>query len=188
MRLFIALELAPAIITALERIQQQMRRSGRHPVKWVKPEAVHLTLQFLGEVPDAQVPAICDALAQVAAAQQSGTRLHLAQAGAFPNLQRPQTIWVGVAGSTAPLVRLQQTVMSAMEPLGFAPETRPFRAHLTLGRVRRDADRAQLAAVGSAIRALPAPQPVSWEMGRPALFQSTLTPDGAHYTRLSPET
>jgi 2'-5' RNA ligase len=187
MRLFIALELPEPVPAALAATQQQLRRSGDHPVKWVAPESVHLTLQFLGEVEEERVPALLAALEQVQRTTYSSTMptLHLTGAGAFPNVKRPQTIWVGVGGDTAPLAQVQQAVVRELEPLGFAAEDRPFRAHLTIGRVQRNANSRQRSALGNAIAALPKPRAASWPMGVPILFQSTLTPNGAIYKRIS---
>lgn len=189
MRLFIALELPTAVIIELEQMQQHLRRGAQHPVKWVGSGGFHLTLQFLGEVAAEQVPAILSALEYVTSttAGSTGPVLHLAAAGAFPNLRQPQALWVGVGGDTALLAQLQQAVTRAMEPLGFVPESRPFRAHLTLGRVRREATAQERSRLGAALSALPAPEPIAWPMGRPMLFQSTLTPDGALYRRISYE-
>ncbi len=188
MRLFIALKLPAEVLDELTAVQQRLRRTEAHPVKWVAPQSIHLTLQFLGEVPEAHLPAILQALEEVrdAAAHQSPLRLRLAAAGAFPNLRRPQTLWVGMAGELEGLTRLHQAVIAATEPLGFQPETRPFRAHLTLGRVRREATPAQRAALGSALGSLSPPRSITWQSGHPLLFKSTLTPTGSIYTELGP--
>jgi 2'-5' RNA ligase len=185
MRLFIALELPESVTTALAAVQRRLQRGGSHPVKWVAPESMHLTLQFLGSVDEAQVPDILSAVQQVQKQyQHTLPRLKLATAGAFPNLRRPQTLWVGVAGEVERLEQLQRSVVNGLAPLGFAPEQRPFRAHLTLGRVRRDAVPEQQRALGAALTALPNPEPVSWVAPPPALIQSTLTRTGAIYKRI----
>lgn len=188
MRLFVALTLPAEVTAELEAFQQRLQRSGSHPVKWVAPAAVHLTLQFLGEVPEAQLPAILAALARVraGAVMRGLPRLFLAPVGAFPNLRRPQTLWMGVDGDLDRLAQVHQAVNSALEPLGFAAETRPFRAHLTLGRVRREASPSQRVTLGNAIAALPPPGRIAWQSAPPTLFQSTLTPDGAMYRELGP--
>ncbi len=190
MRLFIALELPAEVIAVLEGVQRRLQRSGDHPVKWVAPTGMHLTLQFLGEVEEQRVADMLTVLKNIRVAdthQSSAAHLQTVGAGAFPNLRRPQTLWVSVSGAVEPLARLQQRLTQALEPLGFEPETRPFRAHLTLGRVRRDATPAQKRALGAAIEALPAVQSVTWPMGHPVLFQSTLTREGARYTRIDYE-
>lgn len=186
MRLFIALKLPPATVAALQAVQQQMQQRGQQPVKWVAPEAMHLTLVFLGEVEAERSAAIVAALRQASQQDTAAARamLRLGTAGAFPNARRPQTLWVGVAGDTPRLARVQQAVAQAMEPLGFVPEERPFRAHLTLGRVRRDATPQQRAALGAALEKLSVPIIEAWPMGAPILFESILTQDGALYKRI----
>ncbi len=188
MRLFIALKLPADVLHELAAVQQRLRRAESHPVRWVAPQSIHLTLQFLGEVPEAQLPAILQALAAVrtTVAQRPPVQLRLAEAGAFPNLRRPQTLWVGIAGNLEELTRLQQLVIAATESLGFQPGTRSFRAHLTLGRVRRAATLPQRTALGTALGTLPSLRPVAWQSGYPLLFQSTLTPTGSIYTELGP--
>ncbi|MCG8346789.1 MAG: RNA 2',3'-cyclic phosphodiesterase [Chloroflexales bacterium] len=188
MRLFVALDVPEAIIAELSAIQQRLRRNTDRAVSWVKPAAIHLTLQFLGEVDSERIPAILAALEAIQqnADTQRSRILSLAPIGAFPNLRRPQTIWAGVGGDLAALERLYHTLASALELLGFSPETRPFRAHLTLGRVRREATEYQRAALGAAIAALSPPHPITWQSGSPILYQSTLTPQGAIYQALGP--
>lgn len=184
MRLFIALEIPDTAIVELEKARQRLSR-GKPPVKWVAPTAYHLTLQFLGEVNSVHVPTILQALAQAEQQIASLPTLQLTSTGAFPNLNRPKTIWMGVGGDTAKLNRLQHTIVTALEPIGLNLDTRAFHAHLTLGRVRRDAQTAQLTTLGKAIAALEPPQPISWQSGPPSLFQSTRTPEGPIYTNLS---
>jgi 2'-5' RNA ligase len=189
MRLFIALELPPDVLSALEAMQQQLQRTTRHPVKWVSPRHMHLTLQFLGEVEEARTAPILDVLAQAVQAHPAAapTTLHLAPVGAFPNLKRPQTIWAGVDGNLAAVNQLQQSIAHTLEGQGFTPDNKPFHAHLTLGRVRREATPQQRAALCAALGKLPAPQAVAWSAGTPVLFQSTLTPHGPIYRKVGYE-
>ncbi len=187
MRLFVALVLPAVVTDELAAVQQQLQRSGAHPVKWVAPAAIHLTVQFLGEVADTRVAALLTALEPLHATSTTlPIHLGLGAAGAFPHLRRPQTVWVGVEGDLEALNCLQQAVTTALMPFGFPPEERPFRAHLTLGRVRREATTAQRTALGTAIAALPHPNPITWTVGRPLLLQSTLMPGGAVYRVLGP--
>ncbi len=185
MRLFIALDLPPTVGVEIDAIRQRLQRSGTHPVKWVRSESIHLTLHFLGEVADDRAPAILAALAAVPV--DPPVSLRLEPAGVFPNLRRPQVVWVGVGDHFGGLERLHAAVGAALVALGFTLDTRPFRAHLTLGRVRRDATPVQQADLGAAVRRLPPPRPITWSGGPPILFQSTLTPAGAVYRALRPE-
>jgi 2'-5' RNA ligase len=186
MRLFIALELPDKVVTTLQNMQQQLRRSGQHPVKWVDPANIHLTLRFLGEVSEQQMPVLLAALEAVQV-ESSHAMLHLQKAGAFPNLKRPQVIWAGVGGGVDALARFQQAISRELEPLGFPPETRPFHAHITLGRVRRDSSTRQQTVLGNAITNLAMPEKVAWPLELPILFQSTLTPRGAIYRKVDYE-
>lgn len=179
MRLFIALDLPQPIRAELASAQARLRA---HPLRWADPSGIHLTLQFLGETGEALVPPLREALAAIPAAPLS---LALAALAGFPSMGQPRIVWAGVGGDTARLAQLHAAVIVATAPLGFTPEERPFRAHLTLGRARQDARPDQLRALGQALARAEPPAPLTWDAGPPHLFQSTLTPRGAVYTRLS---
>lgn len=179
-RLFIAIPLPDPVKQTLEGVQQLLKR-GHHPVKWVAPEAMHLTLQFLGETDVDVLPQINLILQQVVGQNASHT-LKLAGVGTFPHLRRPSVVWVGVGGENESLAQLQATLAQALESLGFSRESRPFRAHLTIGRVRRDATSRQQEELGQAISALPQVHPISWQVTQVTLFQSELLQTGPRYT------
>ena len=190
MRLFIAIPLPAKIKAALVAQQEALRRqlAQERGIRWVSDEAMHLTLQFLGEVTPERVESILGALRQVIAGHSSSMALHLNSAGAFPNLRRPQALWCGVGGDLAALGALQQELSSLLQSLGFPPEQRPFNPHLTLGRVRRETTPIQQATIGNAIRTLAAPEPVAWIAEPPALFESVLVSGGAVYTQVTTAT
>jgi RNA 2',3'-cyclic 3'-phosphodiesterase len=181
-RLFIAAEVSPEVKAELATAQGRLRHGGA-PVKWVAPEALHLTLHFLGETDVALLPRLGAALC-AALAGSTAIGLRLAGAGAFPNLRRPNVIWAGIDGATAALERIQAAAGMALESLGLPRETRPFRAHLTLGRVRREATPAQLEHLGAAVRSLPPLAPLLWDVDRVVLFRSELRPNGPVYTEI----
>jgi len=181
-RLFIAAELPAPISDALVAAQARLRRDAP-PVKWVAPESMHLTLRFLGETDMRRLPQLGTAL-RTALAGQLAIGLQLTSAGAFPNIRRPSVVWVGVGGATAALERLAAALEAQVVSLGFPPEERPFRAHLTLGRVRREATPAQQERLGEAIRALPAFPQLAWMIERVVLFRSELRPNGPIYSAL----
>jgi 2'-5' RNA ligase len=181
-RLFIAAEVAPAAKAELAAAQQYLRRAEA-PVRWVAPEAMHLTLHFLGEM-DATIVARLGAALGAALAGHMPVELRLDGAGAFPNLRRPSVVWAGVGGDTAALGRIQAALGAALETLGLPREKRPFRAHLTLGRARRESTPAQLDRLGAAIRALPPLDPAAWDVDRIVLFRSELRPTGPVYSEV----
>lgn len=181
-RLFIAAEVPPDVKAELVAAQEHLRR-GDPPVKWVAPEAMHLTFHFLGETDVALLPRLGAAL-HAALEGQHAAALHLTSAGAFPNLRRPNVVWAGVGGATAAIEHTHAAIAGALESLGLPRETRPFRTHLTLGRVRREATPAQQERLGEAIRSLPPFTPATWSAGRVALFRSELRSGGPIYTEL----
>jgi 2'-5' RNA ligase len=135
-RLFVALNLPDDVRRALWTAAAPVRELDL-PLKWVRPEGIHVTLKFLGEVPDARELELRAALGR-AAAGGPALALVVAGFGAFPGFERPRVIWAGLQPDPA-LESLQHRVEREFVPLGFPPENRPFRPHLTLGRAARDA-------------------------------------------------
>lgn len=134
MRLFIAIEIPGSIKQQIAQIQDQLKKAGAD-ASWTRTEGIHLTLKFLGEVPDMRVPEILSSL-QAAATGTASFQLSVAGAGAFPNLKAPRVLWVGFGGDLEKLTLLQVSVEKEMETIGFAPEARKFSPHLTLARIK----------------------------------------------------
>jgi 2'-5' RNA ligase len=127
-RLFVALEPTDLVRRRIGAIAAQLRRSaGRaaEEVRWVAPENVHLTLQFLGAVPEPSVEAVAEAV-RAAAATSRPLALEVQGAGGCPNARRPRVVWAGIAGDVPALAALVQDLGRRLAPLGFAPETRPY--------------------------------------------------------------
>ncbi len=179
-RLFVALDPPEPVRRRLAALAVDLRRTaGRHAdeVRWVPPENVHLTLQFLGAVPEERVPEI-DAAIRAAAAGARPLSLELKGAGGFPNARRPRVVWAGVAGEVVALGALVADLGRRLAPLGFAPEDRPFSAHLTLGRARDGRGAPGLAgALAHTAEAGGTP----WRVADVALFESHLSPKGPRY-------
>ena len=104
-------------------------------VRWVEPENIHLTLKFLGEVEDRELHAVCRRVAEAAKTHMSFSVV-CRGVGAFPSIDRPNTIWIGVEDSDELLAALQRDVEEALIDLGFPAERRPYKPHLTLGRTK----------------------------------------------------
>jgi 2'-5' RNA ligase len=104
-------------------------------VKWVDTENLHLTLKFLGDVDEADVVRIAQAI-EPAVADLDVVSIRLSGLGAFPNVKRPRTIWVGVGDGEPELASVHQAIEAALARLGFPRERRRFHPHLTIGRVR----------------------------------------------------
>jgi 2'-5' RNA ligase len=184
LRLFIAVEPPPPVRRRLAAIQAEMKRlAGRNAddVRWVGPDNLHVTLQFLGAVPEQRVDAVKAAIA-AAASEVAPLQLELRGAGAFPHGRKPRVLWAGLAGDVARLSALATSIGKALAPLGFPPEDRAFSPHVTLGRSRepRGAPRLAAAIAGTAASAGP-----SWRVGDVQLVQSHLSPSGSRYETIA---
>ena len=180
MRLFVALNLPVEERNRLYRAVTPLRRADL-PMRWMEPDALHLTLKFLGEVADARVPAIESLLARVAV-RHVPFRLELSGVGAFPAVRDPRVVWMG--GNAAPeLLALQRDVEREFVPLGFEPETRPFSPHLTIGRARRWAKAGDFRDFARMAESVKYEAVVAIESLD--LMRSTLSPAGARYERLA---
>ncbi len=184
LRTFVALPLSPEIESQLDEIQRALRR--RCPdgsVRWVRPEAIHLTLFFIGDVLEERIEPIREALA-VVARNVPPFEFGVGGVGAFPKTSRPRVLWVGVQDSDERLALLYRAINEAMENVGFQPEDRPFNPHLTLGRVSRRADRDDRAQISRAVEETDVGDLGTIRAGELILFRSDLKPTGAEYTRL----
>jgi 2'-5' RNA ligase len=178
MRAFIAIDLPDSVRAAL-RQQQAACRAICPDGRWTRPEGVHLTLKFLGEISDQQVAQVTNPLKELGPLATFSAEVK--GFGFFPDSHRPRVFWAGVV--TPPnLVALAEQVEHAMEKLGFLREDRPFRPHLTLARFK-----------------VPRPQPAlqshlerlgeislgSFEVSEFFLFESKLSPQGAEYRKVT---
>ena len=183
LRLFIACELPAEVQAALGRLQDDLRRAGAGRLRWVRPQGIHITLKFLGDVEEARVGELRAALSQ--AIEPFELRLSASgELGGFGGA-RLRVVWVGLAGDLEPLAELARRVEEALEPLGFARERRRFTAHLTLARVpdaMSSADRQGLAGLIRSHRSVALPSIVLREV---ALMRSILRPGGSEYSRIA---
>lgn len=134
-RAFVAIHPPREVIDRLIVVMDKVKRELNDPaLRWVKPEQIHLTLQFLGYIPREQVDAFGQAIEQ---AVSTNTRLSLQaeSLGCFPSASRPRVLWVGLSGQVQELQKLKSDLDQTLSPLGYQPETRPFHPHLTLARV-----------------------------------------------------
>jgi RNA 2',3'-cyclic 3'-phosphodiesterase len=184
-RVFVAIELNEAVQSALREVQAHLKKAvPRGSVRWVQPEGIHLTLKFLGDIPPAQVPEISEALLR-AGTNVAPFTITVEGRGCFPDTRRPNVIWVAITEKTGALARLQKAVETEISPLGYPPEGRAFRPHLTLGRTNRDAGIDKLHQVGAAVEASVVEVLGTVEARSLCLIRSELRPGGAVYTRLA---
>ena len=136
LRTFIAVELAASVIGKAQELIKRLQAAGAD-VNWVKSPQMHLTLKFLGDVPDTETPEICRVVAETARRFEP-FELICRGAGAFPDVHQPRTIWLGFSQGVSELTELQRLIDDALKKeMGFGKEPRRFHPHLTLGRVKR---------------------------------------------------
>jgi len=182
LRAFFAVELgASARAAAAAVVRELRRRDERHVVRFPRPESLHVTLRFLGDVPTARLAGLVASVAKEAASV-APFDLRLGDPMAFPSARRPRVLAVA-ALPVEPLARAAAAVERGCVAFGFAPEPRPFRGHLTLGRVKHGPGRETGARPPCFDGiALPGHEPTA--VRDAVLFQSELRPDGARYTPL----
>jgi 2'-5' RNA ligase len=183
LRLFVALVPPDPVRRRLAEAQAALRRAGGDgdAVRWVEPANVHLTLQFLGAVPEDRLDGVREAVAAAAAGARP-LQLEVSGAGAFPGPRRPRVIWSGLGGDLASLQELVASLGRRLAPLGFPPGDRPFRPHLTHGRVREGRPPPRLGEALAAASAVPA---VPWRADEVVLIRSHLSPRGSRHEPLA---
>jgi 2'-5' RNA ligase len=133
-RTFIAVEIPGEVKSRASQLIAQLR-TGPAKVKWVAPRHMHWTLKFLGDVDLLETPKICEAVAR-AVEPLAPFDVEARGAGAFPDVLRPRTVWIGVGTGSEQMIELHDAIEYELAPLGYRPENRRFRPHLTIGRVR----------------------------------------------------
>lgn len=184
MRAFVAIELSDAAKRALSALIQSLRERRIDGLRLVRPEGIHLTLKFLGNIEASRVPRIADALA-AASARHAPFHLTLTAPGFFPSADRARVLWIGVGGDMEPLLDLQRDVDGTLAALGFAAEKRPYNPHLTIARMRERAARADRRRAADALAAYPLSRGIAVSANAVSLMQSELRPGGAVYARIA---
>ncbi len=184
-RLFIAIELPANVLKTISQVQADLKRViPERAVRWTRPEGIHLTLKFLGDVRTSQLDEIKAALTQAGVGHVS-FGLDIQGLGCFPNLARPRVLWVGVIGDIKSLRALRASLERTIAPLGFPTEERGFSPHLTLARTSQGASRGETALIGKVVQDRDIGQLVSWQVDAVSLMRSQLKPDGAQYTQIA---
>ncbi|MGD9100803.1 MAG: RNA 2',3'-cyclic phosphodiesterase [Anaerolineae bacterium] len=184
-RSFVAIDLPDSTKSVLDETAQRLRRQApQRSVRWSRVTGIHLTLKFLGDVAESDLPRVEDVLAQIGQ-RHAPFALTVGGVGCFPNLKRPRVVWVGVQEESGALAALQRDVVKGLVPLGFEPEKRAFHPHLTLGRAKRGVRPADLRRLGEVIAAAEVGELDNIQVASFRLMRSDLRPSGAVYTSLA---
>lgn len=180
MRTFIAVELPQKIIGALASIQNQLKNT-QADVKWVEPQNIHLTLKFLGEIDDQKIIRVTQILEETAKNNQPFS-ICLSKLGAFPKIDFPRVIWVGIDKGNNETKDIAIVLEEKLQILGVPKEKRQFSSHITIGRVRSGLQREKLVKELDILQGKGLLQEnLEFLATKITLFKSTLTPKGPLY-------
>jgi 2'-5' RNA ligase len=177
MRVFLALDLDPGVRGKLEALERELRPLARR-ARFVRPEALHLTLRFFGETPTGDAEALAARMAEAFAGLRAFT-LHFRGCGVFPDRRKPRILWVGVPAPPEALFALQSRAEAVARDSGFAPERRPFEPHMTVARFRQPER-----GIDSILGACEERDFGVTSVEEAVLYESRLQPSGASYHRL----
>ncbi|MGH2582603.1 MAG: RNA 2',3'-cyclic phosphodiesterase [Anaerolineales bacterium] len=181
-RAFVALELPAEIQSRLNEIISHLKRDlDGLPMRWVKPENIHLTLKFIGDLAEEQTQEVSH-LVETEAKGQKPFEVALSKLGVFPDVRRPRVLWVGLHAPHA-LPDFQQRLEQGLGAMGYEREQRRFSPHLTMARFKRSLNRAGLDALRSSLERTNL-NPSGGIVDSITLFKSELKPDGPVYNRL----
>ncbi len=182
LRTFIAIDVPPAVLDTIIRIQSRFKSLGLH-ASWVKPGNIHLTLKFLGETDPDRISGIQNRLTETLASF-APFRLSLGTVGVFPDTKNPRVLWVGLKDEQGTLKSLQTAIEQTLESVGFPIDQRPFAPHMTLARIKSPKGKKELKDELDAVNR-EGIDPHPFDAGEIHLYESQLTPKGSIYTVLA---
>jgi 2'-5' RNA ligase len=178
MRTFIAIDITAAIRESIRALLVELKQTEKR-IRWSRPESLHITLKFLGEVPPKKIADLKACLTAIRT--PAPFSISVQGSGFFPGERSPRVVWVGVDGGKE-LVTLASLIEQALEPMGIPREKRPYSAHLTLGRIDGAAN---INAVRELLRQKEPLSLGSFEANEYFLYESTPACGGSVYTKLA---
>ena len=180
-RSFISLPISEQARGILRKTINEIDGAIQDKIRWVRPEGIHLTLKFMGDINTDKIDALLLLLPEVAT-EVTPFELTLSELGCFPNNRRPRVLWAGVKGDLSTLQNLHLAVDNVVEKVGLPRERRGFSPHLTLGRVRRNISEREVDQIGQIIGLTSLPNTPSWTNQTVDLMRTELDPEGSrHY-------
>lgn len=178
-RTFIAIDIPEEIKNEISKIKQLLISKGVE-AKWTAPENIHLTMVFIGELPVSMVDSYSNAISETVKSF-SKISLNIEGIGAFPGLKSPKVIWARVTGDVNSLINVHNELNHNLKSIGFKPETRRFKAHITFGRISKQGMGEKMV---NAVRDIGIIKPQEFEACGLTFYKSTLTSKGAEYSVL----
>lgn len=179
-RAFMGFKLPDEIISSINKIRESPE-ADQLKIRWVRPENIHLTLKFFGDIIIEDIERIDRAIAD-AASRYAPISVFAKGIGVFPDMRRPRVVWTGIGGETDQVINFQKAIDKNLRQIGFPEEKRRFSGHLTLGRVKGKID---LQALSDILNRFKQFETNPFILDRIILFQSELKPSGPEYIRLA---
>ena len=179
-RVFCAIDLPPALKQKLDDHISRLRQASDCKASWARPDNVHLTIKFLGDIPVANIKKLSEAAAR-ATQSLPPFRLTAEQCGVFPSHGPPRVLWIGITDSDGKLAQLHAQLEEECAIAGFPKEARPFHPHLTIARLRHSTNARSL---GTAHRALDF-EPAEIDVSELSVIRSELGQAGSKYSVIS---
>jgi len=182
-RCFIAVQIPPELIRKVVGVQREVQRKGnKEAVRWTRPEQMHITLKFLGDVPSERLSALENALCE-AVVGSAPFALSLEGFGCFPSPRNPNVFWVGLSGQVEALKQLQERVEAQTNCFASHEENRAFHPHLTIGRAKNRGSETRR--IAEALVEFRLANAGPWTVSEVTLMGSSLSPQGAIHTQLA---
>jgi RNA 2',3'-cyclic 3'-phosphodiesterase len=182
-RSFIAIELPTEVREQIDILRDKLKNNVHVPGSWVKTENIHLTLKFLGNVPENRISKMGDILIDISR-NTASFYIELDALGAFPTIRHPRILWIGLSGDIPELLSLQKNIDKTLNDIGFPLENRPFSPHLTLCRIKEDLSPVLCNSLNNAFSTISVENKIRFQVNEFILFKSQLTPSGSIYSRL----
>ena len=183
-RAFLAIPLTAAVLDEIQKLQHALQRGlPADYVRWIRPEQLHLTLRFFGNLATEDL-ANAEAATQEACAGVAELRLTAQGVGVFPHAHAPRMVWVGITGELQSLKELHEAIQQRTRPWGEPPEAREFQPHLTIGRIKRP-NRKAAEMLSKHLNEWSAQAVGEWRVNRIELMRSVLGPQGSTYSVLA---
>lgn len=181
-RAFIAVEIESVIQAQLGGLIRNLAKGTSKSIKWTPEKNIHLTIKFLGDVESWEVSSLCELIRNTANSSRA-FHARFTRLGAFPSLENPRVIWIGLDPSPA-LINFARLIDTSTRKIGFDGDGKSFTPHLTLGRVKPGITPEEQTMLSRSLQATPLPDLAPFLVASVTLFQSVLKPGGAEYYQL----
>ncbi|MFQ5455127.1 MAG: RNA 2',3'-cyclic phosphodiesterase [Nitrospirota bacterium] len=183
-RSFIAIDIKESIRVEIGNIQKRIKEIEGLQIRWVRPDGIHLTLKFMGDIAFSDIDRIKELLNR-SVSGFSPLFIKIKGIGIFPDMRRPRVIWMGIEGDRKELIRLQNRVEKGLSDMGYPEEKRRFTPHLTIGRIKSvSSSHIKGPQFNDIIEELKYVEAGEFQANSVTLLKSELKPSGAVYTKL----